>query len=672
MRYLFSSYPSFGSAFQDITSHVFSGFTVPGKTELAFQQPGKARCRVHGYLLLTALLSCCAALTLSGCGANYTVTAAGIGSFQASTNTVEFGTVSLGQVTDSSITLVNQSSTSVQVSDLKITGNYFAVASPTTLPISVAANSTYSVDVQFKPKAAGDSVGQLTISSTSTTSPSLKIKLHGKGGATTTNSPALSTLTCVQSAYTGAGGDACTVTLTTAAGTGGFSVSLSSNNSAVTVPASVTVPAGSSSSGFTATVASVTSAQNATLTASAGGTTQTYTIGLGAYVPGVTLSSGSINFGSITINTTSTAQTVTLTSSGSAPLTVNSIAVSGTGFNVSGLSFPTTLNPGQTVALAVTFTPTTTGTANGTITLSDNASPGTATVTLSGTGQVAAGVLSTLACATKSFTGAGSDTCTVSLSAGAGSGGLMVALASNDSAVAVPASITVPSGSSSATFTASVSSVTTAQNATLTASAGGVTKTYAISLGAAVPALTIGTTSISFGSVNLNSPATQSVALTSSGTAALTVSAGTVTGSGFSISGISYPLTLNPGQSTTLYVQFDPTTAGAVSGTVTLTTNASPSTMTISISGTGVTVSHQVILTWNAPSTSTVPVAGYNIYRASAGSSSYQLMNAAVDVPTNYTDSTVKSGTSYAYYVESVDAQGNQSAPSNTFSVNIP
>ncbi|HEX8710492.1 MAG TPA: fibronectin type III domain-containing protein, partial [Terracidiphilus sp.] len=75
---------------------------------------------------------------------------------------------------------------------------------------------------------------------------------------------------------------------------------------------------------------------------------------------------------------------------------------------------------------------------------------------------------------------------------------------------------------------------------------------------------------------------------------------------------------------------------------------------------------------WNAPSSSTDPVAGYNVYRATGGSSSYQMVNGSVDPSTTYTDSTVQSGTAYSYYVKSVDAQGNQSAPSNTYSASIP
>jgi hypothetical protein len=281
-------------------------------------------------------------------------------------------------------------------------------------------------------------------------------------------------------------------------------------------------------------------------------------------------------------------------------------------------------------------------------------------------------LLSGLTCSSGSLTGAGTDACTVSLAAAAGTGGLAVSLASNNTAVTVPPSVTVAAGASSAGFTASVSAVSTTQTATLTATAGATAQTYAITLNAVSAALTLGATSVPFGNVNLNTMATQPVTLTSSGTAALTISAASVTGAGFSISGMSFPVTLNPGQSATLDIGFDPTVAGTATGAVTLTSNATPSTATISLSGTGQATAYQVNLTWNAPAISTDPVAGYNVYRADNGSSSYQLLNSSVDATTAYSDTSVQSASSYSYYVESVDAQGNQSGPSNTYTVSIP
>jgi fibronectin type 3 domain-containing protein len=108
-----------------------------------------------------------------------------------------------------------------------------------------------------------------------------------------------------------------------------------------------------------------------------------------------------------------------------------------------------------------------------------------------------------------------------------------------------------------------------------------------------------------------------------------------------------------------------------VTGTLTIKSNSSTNaTVSVGLSGTG--TSHQVSLTWSAPSSSSDPVAGYHIYRATGSSSSYTLLNSSVVTQTSYMDSTVVSGTSYAYYVKSVDASGVESAASNSISVTVP
>src|SRR5260370_26974362 len=55
-----------------------------------------------------------------------------------------------------------------------------------------------------------------------------------------------------------------------------------------------------------------------------------------------------------------------------------------------------------------------------------------------------------------------------------------------------------------------------------------------------------------------------------------------------SISGITAPLTLSPGQSTSFSATFSPTTAGSASGSVSISSSAPGSPLTLALSGTGV------------------------------------------------------------------------------------
>jgi fibronectin type 3 domain-containing protein len=153
----------------------------------------------------------------------------------------------------------------------------------------------------------------------------------------------------------------------------------------------------------------------------------------------------------------------------------------------------------------------------------------------------------------------------------------------------------------------------------------------------------------------------------------VTINSAALTGTGFTMSGATFPVTLNPSLAVTLDVQFEPAAAGAATGQLSIQSNSSTNaTAVVSLSGTAESGLHQVDLSWNAPSSSAVPIVGYNIYRSPGGSSAYQLLNSSVGIQTTYVDSTVQAGLTYGYIVESVDASGVESVPSNEVAATIP
>jgi sugar lactone lactonase YvrE len=103
--------------------------------------------------------------------------------------------------------------------------------------------------------------------------------------------------------------------------------------------------------------------------------------------PAVTLSTTSLSFSAQLVNTTSPAQTVTVTNTGGANLIISSIVASGTYTQTNTCPISTaTLNPGSTCAISVMFTATAVGTQTGTVTITDNAAGSPHTVALSGIG----------------------------------------------------------------------------------------------------------------------------------------------------------------------------------------------------------------------------------------------------------------------------------------------
>ena len=186
------------------------------------------------------------------------------------------------------------------------------------------------------------------------------------------------------------------------------------------------------------------------------------------------------------------------------------------------------------------------------------------------------------------MTAAGTDGCTVTLSAAAPSGGESVTLSSSDGVVSVPATVTVPANATTAGFSATVASFSTSQSATLTAGAGGATKTFALQLNAGTPTLSANSTNVSFGNVTVGQTAKQSVTLTSTGTAPVTISSISVSGSLFTASGVTAPVTLNPGQKTTLNLQFNANHASSFTGILTIASNSSQGNVVVNMSGSGV------------------------------------------------------------------------------------
>jgi len=98
----------------------------------------------------------------------------------------------------------------------------------------------------------------------------------------------------------------------------------------------------------------------------------------------MTLAPPTLIFSGQPVQTASTPQTVTVTNTGSIDLTVGSVAVTGDFLETNNCT--AAIAPGGTCAISVTFTPSTTGTRTGTLTVSGNIAGGQQTVSLSGTG----------------------------------------------------------------------------------------------------------------------------------------------------------------------------------------------------------------------------------------------------------------------------------------------
>src|SRR5208282_4068108 len=292
---------------------------------------------------------------------------------------------------------------------------------------------------------------------------------------------------------------------------------------------------------------------------------------------------------------TSKSLTDTLTNTGGSSLTISAAAASGTGFSLSGLSLPLTLTAGQSTSFTVLFSPTASGAASGSVSITSTGSDSNLSIPLTGTG-VTQGTLTanptslafgnvqdgTSSSLSETLTNTGGSSLTISAATASGTGFSLSGLT---------APVTLNAGQSTS-FTVLFSPATSgAASGSVSITSNGSNPNLTIPLsGTGVPQgdLTANPTSLAFGNVQDGTSSSLSETLTNTGGSSLTISAATASGTGFSLSGLTAPVTLNAGQSTSFTVLFSPATSGAASGSVSITSNGSNPNLTIPLSGTGV------------------------------------------------------------------------------------
>ncbi len=600
------------------------------------------------------------------------------GSLTANPSTVGFGNVIVGANGTSSITLTNSGSASISISQANVSGAGFSISGMAT-PMTIAAGQGASFTAKFAPTSAGAASGSISVTSNSPNSP-LVISLTGAGvasqaqitinptsisfGSQTVGSsmsqtvslsnPGNAALTISQLAVSGPGYkvNGPTMPMTINAGS-------SASFSAIFAPTSAGSASGSISVVSNAVGSPATIAMSGTGTASQ----------LGA-------SPSAVAFGSVLTGSTGS-QTITLTNSGSASLTISQATASGAGFGISGIGTPLTINPGQMATFTAQFTPTSAGNATGSISIVSSAPNSPLTIALTGTGTQPQIAATPSAAAFGNVSTGTSNSQTITVSNG-GSATLTISSVSvtgagfNISGISAP--LTIAAGKN-ATFNAVFAPTTAgAVSGSITLVNNSPNSPMSIPLSgtgvASTKVLGTSTTSLSFGSVNVGSSSSLSVVLTNNGNANVTISNVGVTGAAFSTIGVASGEMLTPNQSVTLTVQFAPSTGGAINGSVTISSDATNSPATVSVSGTGVATTHTVGLAWTA---STSTISGYNVYRGTTPSGPYPTkLNSSLVGSIQFTDNTVTSGQTYYYVVTAVDSNNVESTFSNQATAIIP
>ncbi len=377
------------------------------------------------------------------------------------------------------------------------------------------------------------------------------------------------------------------------------------------------------------------------------------------------------SFGSVGVSQSVT-QSMTLTNTGKTSVSISAIAASGSGFSASGLTLPAVVAAGKSVAVNITFAPSAAGWVTGQATFTSNASNPSLQVGLQGNGVSSDPLTASPASLSFGQITVGNKSTLSAVVSNPSSGKVILtsyqATGSGYSVSGPTLPYTLRRGQSITLNVTFAPQATGTSNGSVFLPGPGLTiPLTGTGAGNTSGQLTISPSSLAFGNVDLGNTSTLPSTISATG-GSVTVSSASSSSAQFAISGISFPLTLNTGQSAQYNVVFSPSTAGSVNATVTLSSNASNSKATQSLSGTGVAPQYTVNLSWN-PSTSLVT--GYNVYRGTT-SGVYTKINSSLDPGTSYADTTVVAGATYYYAATAVNSSGQESTYSTPIQVAIP
>jgi hypothetical protein len=336
----------------------------------------------------------------------------------------------------------------------------------------------------------------------------------------------------------------------------------------------------------------------------------------GIAAPPVTFSPTSLTFSPQNVGATSAPQTVTVTNSGTANLSISTVSIGGTNASSFAKSADTcsgvAVTPSNTCTVSVTFKPSATGSLSASLNFTDNAAGSPQTVSLSGTGIAPAVSLSvsslsfadqllgtTSAAQTVTVTNTGTANLSIStVTIGGTNAGDFAKSADNCTGATVIPSATC---TVSVTFTPSAAG---SRTATLSHNDNAANSPQTVNLSGTGTAASLSATSLNFGAQLMGNSSLKTVTLTNLGSTPLSISSlslvslapatslGTKAGdfaiqssscvAGGSVAGLG---------SCTIYLAFKPTAAGIRSATLVIRDSDPGSPQTVNLRGTGTAVS---------------------------------------------------------------------------------
>ncbi|MBV8551273.1 MAG: choice-of-anchor D domain-containing protein [Acidobacteriaceae bacterium] len=327
--------------------------------------------------------------------------------------------------------------------------------------------------------------------------------------------------------------------------------------------------------------------------------------GAGGPVPQVVVTPATLSFGNQMVGSTSTAATVTLSNTGTAPLSIFGSSLSGPNapeFTVSSTTCSNSVPAGSNCTFSITFSPTAGGLQTASLAITDSVASSPQTVALTGTGYLTP--IASLSQASLTFpaqnVGSVSASQTVTLT-NTGNAALVLTGVSvsganaSDFAAANNCPGTLAPGASCGASIVFAPKATGNRNAVLLfadSAAGSPQQVTLSGTGVAPPQVASSPhVSLTATSLSFNGHTTQTLTVTNTGTATLnlqSVQIGSGTGSGFQVTGGScglQPQSLPPNTNCSIAVTFTPPDPGGEHDTIVLTDDAADSPQVVHLAG---------------------------------------------------------------------------------------
>jgi len=355
-------------------------------------------CTITAGFTPTVTGSISGAITVSDNASNspqvVSLTGSGLAPLTFSSASLAFGNEAVGSTsTSKTVTVTNNESAALGIS-FAASADYAVAGTGTTCTSSLALKAKCNVAVTFTPSSPASIDGDLSFTYSGVYSP-MDVKLTGKGTGGTAAplkfTPASLTFakqavgtTSAAKTVTVKNSSASSVTLSPISAAGNFSAVGSGGTpcgGALAANASCTIS-------VTFTPSSVAAVSGAVVVSDTGSDSPQVVNLTGTGILPVTIAPTSLTFASTVVGSTSAAQTLTITNNLTTTLSSLSFTASGDFSVTAGGGTPcgASVAAGGTCTLSVTFTPSTTGSIKGAVTIKDGASTSPQTVKLTGTG----------------------------------------------------------------------------------------------------------------------------------------------------------------------------------------------------------------------------------------------------------------------------------------------